>query len=1034
MNLRKVYIKVLFLCLFVLCGTTAMGGEVNKKPPKGWNSYTGYSIAVTEEELLKNIDYISEHLLKYGYDTVTVDNGWFLSGKGKGISIALDKYGRPVSHPHFFPRGLKYTIDYAHTKGLKFGIWLLRGINRRAVEENLPVEGTDYRMQDIVDKESYCGWAAAPWWNYGVDMSKPGAQEYYDGLVKKYADMGVDFIKFDDMVPSPSEVDAVAKAIEKCGRDITLSLSPGDHINVQHSDAYKKADMVRITSDIWDNRHSLETTFRRWEAMQDYTGPEVGSFLDMDMVCFGKLYVVNDDGGWDCKFTDDQKRTFMVQRVLAASPLMLGGVLYSMDDFSLSLFTNRHILACNENAVIGKLVHRNGKLDVWRTVQRGEKEKGWIGVFNRDGEKSINANVGLSELGLNAGRKYVITDLWSEKKLPISNRYEFQLSPDSVAFLRYEEVPAPDGDWKDVREYSVVSDSGEDAVPGVRAAIEACRELENVTLEFSKGRYDFYLENAEKIEYYESNTTDNNPKSCPIVLKDLAGLTIDGNGSTFVFHGRMQPFTLENCTNVTIRNLDIDWDIPFVAQARIENVEKEFIDILIDPVESPFKIVDEKIIFHGEEWESGWWGCMEFDTDIRIIPQQSGDSPLGGGWHEYRAEQLPGKLVRLHQDFKRKPKKGNILIMRHSARDHAGVFILNSKDIFFENVNMYTAAGLGFLGQYSENITLKNVNVMPNYAKGRYQSGHADGFQVSNCRGQVVVDGCKFEGLMDDPINVHGTSVKIIEKKGSDTLLCRFMEGMSTGMIWGRPGEKVGYIENKSMQTLGDGTIKSFKKIDRDTFEVGFNAPVPDGIESGDALENLTWTPDFTVRNSWFGSCRARGLLVSTPGRVVIENNDFVSSGAAILIAGDANGWYESGGVKDVLIRGNRFHPSCLTSWYQFGEGVISIFPIIPEVDSKKFFHRNIRIEDNSFDIFDYSVLYALSVDGLAFKGNNIKRNKIYKPWQGRKAMLTFEACRDVNVSGNKIAADVLGQNIELRKMPEQDLVVTDKLTTQIVN
>jgi len=154
-------------------------------PPMGWNSYTGYSIAVTEEELLKNIDFLSEKLLPYGYDTVTVDNGWFLSGQGKGITIALDKYGRPESHEHFFPHGLKYTIDYAHKKGVKFGIWLLRGINRRAVEENLPVEGTQYRMQDIVNKKSACPWAVAPWWNYGMDMTKPGAQEYYDGLVRK---------------------------------------------------------------------------------------------------------------------------------------------------------------------------------------------------------------------------------------------------------------------------------------------------------------------------------------------------------------------------------------------------------------------------------------------------------------------------------------------------------------------------------------------------------------------------------------------------------------------------------------------------------------------------------------------------------------------------------------------------------------------------------------------------------------------------------------------------------------------------------
>ena len=408
------------------------------KPPMGWNSYTGYSIAVTEEELLKNVDFLSEHLLKYGYDTVTVDNGWFLSGQGEGITIALDQFGRPDAHPHFFPHGLKHVSDYCHKRGVKFGIWLLRGINRRAVEENLPVEGTKFRMQDIVEKKSYCPWAVAPWWNYGVDMSKPGAHEYYDGLIQHYADLGVDFIKFDDIVPNPAEVEAVAKAIAKCDRKIVLSLSPGDHIKVEHSDAYKKANMVRITSDIWDNRGSLETTFNRWEAMQNYTGPEAGSFLDMDMVCFGRLYVTR-DGGWECKFTKDQKRTFMVQRALAASPLMLGGVLYKMDDFSLSLFKHPDILKCNQNAVIGKLVHRDGKLDVWKTPQRDAPQNGWIGVFNRNGQQPLAVEVGPKDLGLDPTGKYALQDLFLGNKLPIADTYTFEIPPDGVVFLSYAE-------------------------------------------------------------------------------------------------------------------------------------------------------------------------------------------------------------------------------------------------------------------------------------------------------------------------------------------------------------------------------------------------------------------------------------------------------------------------------------------------------------------------------------------------------------------------------------------------------------------
>ena len=621
--------------------------------------------------------------------------------------------------------------------------------------------------------------------------------------------------------------------------------------------------------------------------------------------------------------------------------------------------------------------------------------------------------------------KYVLSSLAVAMLLSSNTQAMGRVSSSPLPQANTEQIERSlEIDVIDVTDFGVRPDSRVNAVRGVRAALEACRQAAPATLVFPKGRYDFWAQHSEEIEYYESNTTDNNPKICPIVLKGIKDVIIEGNGSEFVFHGRMQPLTLDHCQSVTVRNLNLDWDIPFVAQAKIERVEQEYLEIKINKMESPYEIIDGKIMFHGEGWKSGWRGCMEFDAVTRIIPQQSGDSPLGGGWRNYQAQELSKGLVRLTYDFQRKPKAGNILIMRHNARDHAGIFIYRCKDTLFANVNLYTAAGLGFLGQFSENITLKNTNVMPNYAKGRYLCGHADGFQVSNCRGQIIVDGCKFEGLMDDPINVHGASVRIIEVKDRNRFVCKFMEGMSTGMTWGGVGNKVGFIENKSMVTKGRGEIKAYAKIDRDTFEVEFAAAAPDGIEVGDALENLTWAPDFTVCNTIFGSCRARGLLVSTPGKVVIENNEFISSGAAILIAGDANGWYESGAVRDVLIRGNRFHPSCLTSWYQFGEGVISIYPIIPEFDSDRPFHRNIRIEGNSFDMFDYSVLYALSVTGLRFNNNTIKHNMEYQPWQGRKAMLTFEGCKDVEVKGNKIADDVLGRNIRTVKMNADEVTV----------
>jgi len=247
------------------------------------------------------------------------------------------------------------------------------------------------------------------------------------------------------------------------------------------------------------------------------------------------------------------------------------------------------------------------------------------------------------------------------------------------------------------------------------------------------------------------------------------------------------------------------------------------------------------------------------------------------------------------------------------------------------------------------------------------------------------------------------------------------MHEQSTGMNWGHANDTIGFIENQSMQTLAKGELKSFEKQNRDEFIVEFKNPIPAGIEVGDALENLTWSPDLTVQNCKFGSCRARGLLVTTPGKVLIDHNEFESSGSAILISGDANGWYESGAVTDVTISNNIFKDACMTSMYQFCEAIISIDPIIPAVDSLKTYHRNITIEKNTFNAFDYPVLYALSVDGIRFRRNLIARSHQYEPFHTRKNCLTFEACLNVEVSGNAFDGDVLAKDIFPVKMdPKQ--------------
>jgi hypothetical protein len=282
---------------------------------------------------------------------------------------------------------------------------------------------------------------------------------------------------------------------------------------------------------------------------------------------------------------------------------------------------------------------------------------------------------------------------------------------------------------------------------------------------------------------------------------------------------------------------------------------------------------------------------------------------------------------------------------------------------------------------------------------------------------------------MDDPINVYGVYVRIVEKKDDYTLRCQIALGEMHGIHWARPGETVGFIDGETMQPTATGVVKSFRRIDPEYFELTFREVVPKQAVAGNALENLDWRCNsVTVTNSHFKSSRARGLLVTSPGKVVIANNIFESSGSAILMECDLNYWYLSAPVNDVLITKNIFKSPCMTSMYQYTEAVISIYPQISKRDAKlPPYNKNIVITDNEFHLFDYPILYALSVDGIEFSNNRLVRSHDFEPFHTRKDGLTFEYCRNISIKGNTVEGEVLGNTIKLVETPRKECKIDKK-------
>lgn len=563
-----------------------------------------------------------------------------------------------------------------------------------------------------------------------------------------------------------------------------------------------------------------------------------------------------------------------------------------------------------------------------------------------------------------------------------------------------------------VTDFGARPNTQEDATTAVAAALRAAQG-KHAVVEFPKGDYHFYRENGAERELFLSNSDVVNPRRIAILIENRRDIRLKGNGARLLFHGRVIPFAIIDSKDITLEGFVVDWPRPLMSQGTVVQSDRTGITLSIDKAEFPYAIEDGQLVFTDATWKRKPWGLMEFDPKTKGVAYRTGDDgPTDGNWRQGKAsEPFPGH-VRLDFPSSRGPAVGNVLVFRHGARDHAGTFIEGSKNVTLSNLAYRHTSGLGVLAQYTENLTFKDVDVAPDSGSGRMFAGHDDGFHFSNCKGRINVDSCEFQGLMDDPINVHGTAVQVISRSGASGLRCRFMHGQSVGLRFADPGDMVSFIDHETLLSRRQDKVRAVRHLTPEEFEIEFEREVPPAVRIGDALENLTWTPSFTVRNSIFGRVRARGLLISTPKKVMVEGNLFRSSGAAILIAGDANYWFESGAVADVTVRRNRFE-DCNSSSYQFGDAIISVHPEIPTLGSSAY-HRGIKIEENTFVVFDAPILWAKSVQGLTFRDNRVLLSETFKPWHGNRDGLTFLGCEDVLVERNTLPAGYLGKTVRI--------------------
>lgn len=550
----------------------------------------------------------------------------------------------------------------------------------------------------------------------------------------------------------------------------------------------------------------------------------------------------------------------------------------------------------------------------------------------------------------------------------------------------------------------LIPDSGADCTVAFQKVVDDLSHKPGSVLRLAPGVYHFHAASARQRIDYQSNTTVVSPRRYAILIENAKGLTIDGCGATLMMHGEMSAIGIDGSDSITLKNFNVDWDRLLTSQATVVDQGTNWQTIQIDAKRFPYSVSEGKLQMLVEGRKSRVWATMEYDPATRRNLD-------GDGGAITRAEEIAPAKLKIW-GARRVEKIGNILALRHHSRSHAGIFVHNSKQVAMENLEVWGTCGLGILYQHSRDLTLKKTSVRPRPGSGLVVGPKDDGFHFAGCSGAILIDGCTVECTPDDPINIHGNCLPVDIQAAGNTVTAHFGHDQSIGQsCWGKPGDVVSVVDRETLLPVEQNVIKSFRLVDANKVEINFEKPFSRAVTAKHALENLSDTPNAIIRNCWFGNNRARGILCSTPRKVVIENNTFAIQGAAILIPGDANGWYESGAVSDVLIRHNTFD-NCLIAPTQFSDGIIAIWPEIHRDVPGKYFHRNIRIEDNTFRVFDRPILYAHNVDGLSFSGNKIVRTDFRSPWHNLRDAIYLQHCRAVSLRNNRITGELLSGDI----------------------
>lgn len=573
----------------------------------------------------------------------------------------------------------------------------------------------------------------------------------------------------------------------------------------------------------------------------------------------------------------------------------------------------------------------------------------------------------------------------------------------------------------------------EDATPVVLDRMMKAHEEPISEIKFEKGTYHFYPDKGLEEFCHISNHCDVMVRTA-FPIKGLDNLTIDGQGSTFIFHGIMIPFLIDKSKNISIKNLSIDWHEPFHSEGLIiANDEKNRTFDMKISEEYPYEIRNGQIYFIKEYYEHNLGQTILYNPQRKAITYntekytnitnsrkaevsryvenidykydvdyRSPEYKYLGKENKIRVEELKPGVVRIHNHGKKLPQVGMIL----SAKGEQGFNrvapafrVTHTYGFNANNVNVHHAGGMGIIAENSADLILDNFNITP--SKGRMVSTTADATHFVGCRGKVVLKNSTFNNQLDDASNIHGTYQKIVDVLDDYRIGVRMGHSQQQGFVVGIPNDTLGLVRlSNSFYPYHKQTIKSIEYLNGRYQIITLNEKLPADIQTGDLVENLSAYPEVLVENCTISNNRARGLLLSTPKKTMVRNNFFSTEMEAILVPVESGHWFESGNAANITITDNIFQ-DCNHSGLDRG-----IIRFETDDDNENIAFNNIEISNNQINQFDNMILEVANTDGLKFIGNTITDSETFPKLYPENPVIKVKSSKNIVFKNNKYSGN----------------------------